>query len=97
MWSEAVLRLSWSLIRMSENSTCKGVAPIRRANCVSVWIFLGIRFRSPMRSGRMSCLSAALRPMTMTPSFRRTWKAGRVEGRRIGMERNTPALRKAIT
>ena len=68
MWSAAVLRLSWSDMRISWKSICKGVAPISRANWFSVWIFLGIRFSSPIRSGRMSWVAARPGDITITPS-----------------------------
>ena len=40
----------------AETVLFKGVFPSTRANCVSVSTFVGIRFRSRMRSGRMSWL-----------------------------------------
>ena len=43
-----------SVILTSVSSTCSGVAPTSRANCVSVLILLGIRLSRPIRSGRMS-------------------------------------------
>jgi hypothetical protein len=52
---------------------------------VSVWIFFGIRFRSPMRSGRMSCRARASSDITMTPSRDSTSKAGSVSGRVMGI------------
>jgi hypothetical protein len=85
MCSAAVLRAACSVMRISWKSICSGVAPISRANWISVWIFLGIRFRSPMRNGRMSCRAARVWAITITPSRPSTSKAGRSDGRVMGM------------
>ena len=44
----------------------QGLLASMRAICVSVAIFVGIRFTSRMRSGRMSCVMARARCMTNT-------------------------------
>ena len=78
--------LGWcSVMRISVSSICSGVAPITRANWVSVCTFFGIRFRSPICSGRMSWRSAVSSDMTITPSRRSTSWAGRVAGILIGI------------
>ena len=73
-------------IRISVSSICSGVAAMSRANCVSVCTFFGIRFSSPICSGRMSWRSALSSDITMTPSRRSTSWAGRLAGILIGME-----------
>ena len=72
-------------IRISVSSICSGVAPISRANWVSVVTFFGIRLTRPICSGRMSWRSAVSSDITMTPSRRSTSWAGRVAGILIGM------------
>src|SRR5687768_183384 len=73
------------VIFISVISTCNGVAPTNRANCVSVLILLGMRLRRPMRKGRISCLTAASSVITMTPSCSRVERAGRSLGILIGI------------
>src|SRR5882724_1802814 len=75
----------WLVILISVSSTCSGVAPIKRANCVSVLILLGIKLRRPMRKGRMSWRKADASVISITPSCSRVWRAGRSLGIRIGM------------
>ena len=72
-------------MRISVSSICSGVAPITRANWVSVCTFFGMRLRSPICSGRMSWRSAVSSDITITPSRRSTSWAGRVAGILIGM------------
>jgi hypothetical protein len=85
MCAAAVFFVWCSVIRISWKSIWSGVAPISRANWFSVWIFFGIRFRSPIRSGRMSCRAARVSDITITPSADSTSKAGSVSGRVMGM------------
>ena len=73
-------------MRISVSSICSGVAPISRANWVSVCTFFGIRLTRPICSGRMSWRSAVSSDITMTPSRRSTSWAGRVAGILIGMD-----------
>ena len=75
----------WPPSRISESSTCSGVAPTRRAICTSVLILFGMRFRSPICSGRMSWRIAAVSVITLTPSFTRVSNAGSVSGILMGM------------
>ena len=68
----------WLVILTSVSSTCSGVAPIRRANCVSVLILLGIRLSRPICSGRMSCRAAVASVITITPSCSSVRRAGKI-------------------
>ena len=66
-------------------SICSGVAPISRANWFSVCTFFGIRLSSAdLQRADVLPRRAVSGDMTMTPSRRRTSKAGRVAGRRDG-------------
>src|SRR5262245_33114196 len=89
MCSLGVLRATWLVILTSVSSTCSGVAPSRRANCVSVLILLGIRLSRPMRTGRMSWRTASVSRMTMTPSASSVERAGRSSGILIGIASGT--------
>ena len=69
----------------SSNSTCRGVLPIRRAICVSVTIFCGIRFNIRIFKGRMSWVIARVSVMTKIFSFSNTCVAGNKFGILIGI------------
>ena len=77
MCSWEMLRLTWLDTISSSISTCRGVLPSRRANCVSVATLVGIRFSMRIRSGRMSWLTARSWVMTKIFSLLSVSAAGR--------------------
>ena len=85
MWSWETFFDSWERTCKSSSSTCNGVLPSTRASWVSVVIFVGIRFKIRMCSGRMSWLMARDSVMTNIFSLSSTPVAGRLLGILIGM------------
>ena len=71
------MRLTWEAMCSSSTSTCSGVLLSSRRICVSVSIFVGIRFSSAIFSGRMSCRAARSCVMTKMFSDSSTSMAGR--------------------
>src|SRR5690606_28523850 len=71
---------------------CSGVAPISRANWVSVRSLLGIRLSRPNSSGRMSWREAREESMTLTPSASSVFLAGKLSGIRIGISASCEVL-----
>ena len=66
-------------------SICRGVLPRTLANWVSVSIFIGIRFRSRICSGRISWVIARVSVMKKMFSFSSVFAAGSLFGILMGM------------
>ena len=76
---------SWLSVWISSSSTCSGVLPSSRDSCVSVAILVGMRFRTRICSGRMSCVTARVSFMTKIFSSASVFAAGRPFGIIMGM------------
>lgn len=76
---------SWLTVCISSISTCKGVFPKSLASCVSVSIFVGMRFSMSILSGRISCVIALVWVMTNMFSDAKVFAAGKEFGILIGI------------